>query len=287
MKNKALLTTILAVALSSTCVFTSCGGGQTNSVTVTFNVNCEATEAAPEAIKCIVGEEYGDLPTLEIENEGYYFAGWNTRADGTGRDVTEEDTVYASSGNHTLYAVWAGNEYNVSFDLCGGNINGITEVSSRKVTYGELYGNVAMPASPFKEKTTFKGWYLNPEGTGTAFDANSLVREAGDHTLYAVYQDIRYNYDFSTAEQADAFSSHGPKLDCVIVNGEDGNYLEVSNNLDKPIGKLFLKTDLKAGTTIDIDVEFIGEVDYDAGVRAGLFCYGANVDGSSINNGSL
>lgn len=285
MKNKALLTTILAVALSSTCVFTSCGGGQTNSVTVTFNVNCESTETAPKAIKRIVGEEYGNLPTLEVENEGYYFAGWNTRADGMGRTIGEEDTVYATSGNHTLYAMWEGNDYNVSFELNGGNINGITEVSSRKVTYGELYGNVALAANPSKEKASFYGWCLAPDGQGDFVDANSLVRQVGDHTLYAIYRDIIYNYDFSESWHLDSFVSHGGKLDCEIVNGEKGNYLEVSNNLNTPIGKMALMMELKAGTTIEMDVEFIGEVDYDEGVRAGFFCYGANTDGSSLNSG--
>lgn len=286
MKRKALLTTVLSVCLASTCLFSGCSAKDV-SVKVSFDVNCETTAVAPESITCLVGKEYNELPTLELEQEGYHFAGWNTRADGTGRTITEEDTVYPTAGNHTLYAVWAGNEYNVSFDLNGGNINGITEVASRKVTYGELYGNIAIPASPFKEKQIFKGWYLNPEGTGEQVTVNSLVRTIGDHTVYAVYQDIVYNYDFSSPSHLEAFSSHGPKLDCAIVNGENGNYLEVSNNLDTPIGKLFLKADLKAGTTIDVDVEFIGEVDYDDGVRAGIFFYGANIDGSSINSGSL
>lgn len=286
MKRKALLTTVLSIFLSSTFLFSGCSAKDV-SVKVSFNVNCEATAAAPESITCVVGKEYSALPTLELEQEGYHFAGWNTRADGTGRTITETDTVYPTAGDHTLYAVWAGNEYNVSFDLNGGNINGVTEVSSRKVTYGELYGSITIPASPVKEKQIFKGWYLNREGTGDQISRNSLVRTIGDHTVYAVYQDIVYNYDFSDPRHQEAFSSHGPKLDLAIGNGENGNYLEVSNNLDTPIGKLYLKADLKAGTTIDVDIEFIGEVDYDDGVRAGIFFYGANTDGSSINSGSL
>jgi len=287
MKNRVLLATVLSVLLSSTCFFSGCGESTQISVNVSFDINCETTETAPESANYVVGQQYGELPTLEVENDGYYFAGWNTRADGMGRDITEEEIVNATSGDHTLYAVWEGNEYNVSFDLNGGNINGITDVSSRKVNYDNLYGNITIPASPEKEKTSFKGWYLNPEGTGTPVDANSLVRVKGDHVLYAVYQDIRYNYDFTDKSQGEPFSSHGPKLDCQVVNGEDGNYLEVSNNLDKPSGKLFFRMDLTAGTTIELDVEFIGEVDYENDVKAGFFCYGANLDGSSINSGSL
>ena len=56
---------------------------------------------------------YGSLITLrtnQFEREGYQFAGWNTRADGTGTAYTEEEIVKALTAKNgavvTLYAQW-------------------------------------------------------------------------------------------------------------------------------------------------------------------------------------
>ena len=289
-KNKFIIP-IISI-LMATSAFAGCalnGGSDSTSivfstVTVSFDNNCAATDSAPEAITVTPNSTYGELPVVSVENEGYYFAGWNTRADGTGLFVTADTVVRPTYGNHTLYAVWLGNQYKVSFDLGGGDINGATAVYAKDVTYGEMYGNIVIPANPRKNLCVFKGWYLNPEGTGEAITASTMVRAAGDHTLYAVYKDVKLDYDFSDDTGMEDIYSIDDALTFERVESEEGSYLEVSNTTDNPTGTLVIDSELTTGTTIDFDLEFIGELPSED-VKAGFFFYGANMDGTAMNTG--
>lgn len=294
MRRNKFMIPVLSL-LMTTSVFAGCAssGGENdstsivlNAVTVSFDNNCAATDPAPESITVTPNSAYGELPVVTAENEGYSFAGWNTRADGTGLFVTADTIVRPSYGDHTLYAVWSGNPYKVSFDLGGGNVNGATTIYAKDVTYGEMYGNVVIPANPQKNLSVFKGWYLNPEGTGEKITSATKVRNAGDHTLYAVYKDIKLDYDFSDDTGLEDVYSLNDALTFERVESEDGNYLEISNTTDNPSGSLVFTSELTAGTTIELDLEFVGELPSED-VKAGFFFYGANMDGSSINSGSL
>ena len=287
-------------------VFTLTGCGSTEEAiinvvsnqkfTVTFDYGFETDAAAPQGIEVKAGGEYGELPTPTVEKEGCHFVEWNTRKDGLGKSVDEETKVNYTAGDHVLYAVWAGNTYDLSFDLGGGNINGATQIGSKKVTYGEVYGMFAIPSDPQKYMAKFDGWFTNPDGEGSPVEITTLVRTVGNHTLYAVFRDIRFNYTFEDPTEIKDFFSYGNTLNYKIVEGEDNNYLEVSNTSSNPTGYLVLDSVFTAGTKIHIDAEFVGEagdVEIDdreleeKKVKAGIFCYGANGDGSSINRGAL
>ena len=297
MKRKNFWITSLAALAAASTVLGACSQAEFSyTVTVGFDINCAAVGTAPEAIYLNVGETYGELPVLTMENEGFTFAGWNTRADGTGRTITADSIVGVTSGNHTLYAVWSGKEYQVSFDLGGGNINGVTQISSRTVNYGEMYGSLAIPADPVKPMHKFKGWYTQPNGQGEKVTISSLVRSAQDHKLYAYFKPLTMNYDFSDPSQAEDFYAYTAGLQYEYVESADGNYLEVRNTSDDPKGALVLDMFMTAGTKIELEVEFVGvidEVDFtqtsqDANaLRAGFFCYGANADGSNLTNFTL
>ena len=300
----------MLISMLLVCIFTLTGCGSTEDggsvvevinnqkVQVSFDYNFENNDATSQPINVSVGGTYGQLPEPSVEKEGCHFVGWNTRADGLGRDITGESIVSYTAGNHTLYAKWEGNTYTLSFDLGGGTINGSQTVSDRKVTYGEVYGMFAIPSNPQKYMAKFDGWFLNPEGDGTPVTMNTLVRTKGNHTLYAVFRDIRFNYDFTDPTEIKDFFCYGGGLDYQIVNGEESSYLEISNKSSRPTGYLVLDSEFTAGTTIEIDAEFVGEVgdpnlddrdlDYSSKkVKAGMFCYGANGDGSGISSGTL
>ena len=304
MKGKKLSTILISMLLCCAFFLTGCGGDSLSKalgkrkVTVSFDYNFE-TDATPLAsIEVGMGKTYGTLPTVTIENAGYVFAGWNTRADGNGKEITKSSVVNFTAGNHTLYAKWQGAEFTVSYDLGGGNINGATTIASKKVTYGQIYGMFAIPSNPQKNMAKFDGWYTNPQGNGEPVDIDSLVRTKGDHTLYAIFRDIRFNYDFEDKTEIRDFYSYGRTLSYEIAGEEGSKYLEISNYSADPAGRLVLDSEFTAGTTIEIDAEFVGEIDpvelndseLDYGnkkVKAGMFCYGANIDGSNINSGAL
>lgn len=297
MKRKSFWIASFAALAAASTVLGACSQAEIEyPVVVSFDINCEAEGIAPDPILLNVGEAYGTLPVLTMENEGFNFAGWNTRPDGTGRMIDEESIVSVTSGDHALYAVWEGKEYQVSFDLGGGNINGVTQVSSRTVNYGEMYGSLALPADPVKTMHTFKGWYTQPNGEGEKVTISSMVRIADNHKLYAYFKPLTMNYDFSDPTQVEDFYAYTAGLQYEYVEGTDGNYLEVRNISDDPKGALVLDMFMTAGTKIELEVEFVGvidEVDFtqtnqdEYALRAGFFCYGANADGSNLTTFTL
>ncbi len=305
MKNKKLSKMLISALLATVFTLTGCGGNKgeltvnvivNQKYEVSFDYNFDTTESPLPSVEVTAGKTYANLPSPTVEKEGCHFVGWNTRADGLGKSISADSIVNYSVGDHVLYAVWAGNEYTLSFDLGGGNINGATQISTRKVTYGEIYGMFAIPSDPQKYMAKFGGWYLNPNGDGSPITINTLVREPGNHTLYAIFRDIRFHYDFTDPTEIKDFYSYGNSLDYQIVQGENNNYLEISNTSQNPTGYLVLDSVFTAGTKITIDAEFVGTVDdveiddrelEEKKVKAGMFCYGANGDGSSVNRGEL
>ena len=271
MKNKKLTIAIIVAlaALIFSFVFVLVRGvaaRDTGKITVGFDWNFRTMIDDPENIKVESGKAYGELPTVEVENEGCTFVGWNTKRDGEGDFVTEDTIVPEDKDDHTLYAIWQGNTYTVSYELNGGTVNGGTTLSPQEVIFGEMYGAMVIPNDPEKPHTEFLGWYLNPEGTGAPIAYSSEVRTADDHTLYAVYRDIRTTYDFSEEEQLEDFID----LDHAgmeIVNDGNESYLKLTpaNFEDgtpaKDLYSIFmLKIPLKAGQVVEISCELVGEV---------------------------
>jgi uncharacterized repeat protein (TIGR02543 family) len=72
-------------------------------------------------------------------------------------------------------------EYTVTFDLDGGNIDGISD--SRQVVSSGSVDSGNMPSNPNKSGYAFGGWYTAQNGGGTAFTATTTV--TADTTVYA------------------------------------------------------------------------------------------------------
>ena len=267
MKTKKLFAVIVTILFSFMLALTGCrGGNETEKVTVGFDLNFRTIVDNPENIEVTPGEAYGELPVVEVENEGYTFVGWNTKANGKGDDITSESIVSETKGDHTLYAIWQGKTYTVSYELNGGTVNGATTLPTQTVTFGNMYGAMVIPNDPEKPLSEFLGWYLNPEGNGAPVSYSSDVRTAKDHTLYAIYRDLREVYDFTTADQINDFVNVD-HAGMEIVEDENGNYLKLTPiNFEEgtPAKDLYsilmLKTPLKAGRVVEIDCELVGEV---------------------------
>ena len=267
MKAKKIFVWLVATVFSFIFVLAGCqGGNESEKITVGFDLNFRTIVDDPENIEVEPGKAYGELPTVDVENEGYTFVGWNTKANGKGDEITEDSIVPEEKGDHTLYAIWQGKTYTVSYELNGGTVNGADSLQTQTVTFGNKYGAMVIPNDPEKPLSEFLGWYLNPEGTGAPVSYNSEVRTAKDHTLYAIYRDLREVYDFTTADQLNDFINVD-HAGMEIVEDENGNYLKLTpiNFEDGTPAKdlysiLMLKTPLKAGRVVEIDCELVGEV---------------------------
>lgn len=274
--------TLTAIALAFAFVITGCDN-HNGKVKVSFSWNYECEYAEPKARYIAPGDVYGELPTPSFERYGYDFGGWSLRKDGKGDNVTSDTVVESDAGDHTLFANWLGKKYTVTFELNGGNINGATYLDPKTVTYGSLYGGLVIPNNPSKKLSNFLGWFLNAEGTGQPITYKSKVDVAADHTLYAVYKELKSEFSFDNENDIDDFVDIYGNLNLEI--GSDG--MVVKNQSSDPRGYLELPTPLTAGSSVELDVEFKGSAPKEENIRAAFYAYGSDGYSSIISSGNL
>lgn len=134
--------------------------------------------------------KYGaELNTPTVGWAGYKFDGW----------YTDQDTKFATTTttvdgklvgvpvlkNLTLHAKWKGDQYTVTLNPMGGQMEGDP---TRPVTYGQPYGE--LPA-PTRTGYTFAGWYTEKDG-GTKVETDTIVRAVENHELFARWKANTY-----------------------------------------------------------------------------------------------
>ena len=158
-----------------------------NEYTVTFDAN--KGTVTPTEMKVRHGDAYGKLPTPTLD--GYTFDGWYND---NGMQVKPEDEVTAS---HTLYAHWKASTYTVTFDANGGT----AEPKPQTVIYGSTYGKLPTLT---RDGYTFAGWFTEQNG-GTKVMADTKVKTAKDHTLYAHWTQNIYDVRFDANGGKEAY----------------------------------------------------------------------------------
>ena len=152
-----------------------------NTYTVTFDANEGTVTPAEKTVT--YGSHYGELPTPT--REGYTFAGWFTEQNGGTKVMA--DTKVTTAENHTLYAYWMQNIYDVSFDANGGK----EAYEPKKVRHGDTYGK--FPPDPTRIGYKFAGWYTEKDG-GAKVEQGDVVTSS--HTLYAHWMANTYTVTF-------------------------------------------------------------------------------------------
>ena len=141
--------------------------------------------------------EVGNSVTLAAnayQKAGYEFAGWNTKADGSGQAYNNAASVASLTSNVgetvTLYAQWHATSYTVNFDKNASDATGT--MTAQKMPS-------AQPANLAKHGFArfgyeFTGWNTKADGTGTKIADGAAVRDlapAGKTaTLYAQWKPI-------------------------------------------------------------------------------------------------
>ena len=121
--------------------------------------------------------------------DGYTFAGWNTKADGTGQPYTDmaEINTSAWTENVTLYAQWTPITYNITYELNGG-----TNPSSNPTVYTAAAA-VTLNA-PTKNGYKFEGWYK--ENSYQTQIVGIPEGSTGDFVLYAKWSAVHYKVTY-------------------------------------------------------------------------------------------
>lgn len=127
-----------------------------------------------------------DLTSNSFTHAGYTFAGWNTKADGTGTAYADKASVknLTESGTVTLYAQWTPTITTVTFDPQGGtnHLDGGTNTLKLGYDYTSYY----VQHVPVRKGYTFDGYYTGKNGTGVKVYGKGIDTDihAGDSTVY-------------------------------------------------------------------------------------------------------
>ena len=159
----------------------------------------------------------GILNANEFTRSDYTFAGWNTKADGTGTEYTNCQSITLTE-SITLYAQWrfgVSTKYTVTF-----NANGGTGTMADQ----EFEENVAenLDANAFtRADYKFIGWNTKADGTGTAYTDGQSVTLTESITLYAQWEEIEkpvtYKVEFKYTDGSEAL----PTVTKDLLSAED------------------------------------------------------------------
>ncbi len=160
--------------------------------TVVFDANGGTGTMANQIIR---ENETINLSANTFEREGWGFAGWNTKPDGSGTDYTDAQSVNniaLPNESVTLYAQWKQNHYSIRFNGNGGT----GTMANQEFVYGTAQ-NINNNAFT-KENSIFIKWNTAPDGSGTSYSNGQLVSdltktEGGIIDLYALWSAKSYS----------------------------------------------------------------------------------------------
>ena len=189
------------------------------SYTVTFNANggkFTTIKDKPKTTskKVKTGSNYV-LPAVPTR-VGRTFAGWYYDKAATNGPVDSTTPLDAARlKNHTLYAKWTGDIYQLTFNANGGQFDGGLPPTGYEMEYGALWNSASYPlpiAIPTITQTSknliFRGWALSK--TGSVVDGkkwssalSSKQKSSREVTLYAIWTSnatIRYDSNGGTTQ---------------------------------------------------------------------------------------
>lgn len=144
---------------------------------VTFDYQGADAGNSTATKQVIFGALYGSLP--EPTKTGYQFKGWYTKAE-NGERVDSLQTVTRSE-NHTLYAQWELQKYNLRVILDGGSIDGS---ESKFVDYQDFYGEVVQFSVPTKYGYDFNDFTKQGTTGSYEFSGNKVLFTFGQAMLH-------------------------------------------------------------------------------------------------------
>ena len=151
---------------------------------VTFDAN-EGSGQLPDNLTNRTVETGAVIPDISLTRIGYHCSVWNTRADGSGQDISPGELelnglsiplYYPSSTLMKLYPKWIANSYSIVYNAS--NINGSTPDPIPSFQIGT---NITIsPATFYRNGYDFLGWNTSENGSGAILDP-------GDHSVNAAF----------------------------------------------------------------------------------------------------
>lgn len=179
-----------------------------NKYTVRFNGN----GATSGSMKDMTGRKYAssfNLTANAFKKTGTTFAGWNTKADGSGTAYADKAKVSKLSAKNggvvTLYAQWAVGSYKIQFSGNG------SDTGSMAVITCKIGQNCTLPQNSFARSSfRFDGWNTRADGKGAYYVNGATVKNLTSNngatvTLYAQWEEdfTRIPLGYSSPSQSE------------------------------------------------------------------------------------
>ena len=158
------------VNITSSIMLYARWGGE--NVTITFDPNGGTVSTIHKLVK--YADNYGELPIPE--KSGYNFLGWHVSGK---EEIINATSIVQIKAEHTLYAKWSKDSYNISFFTNGGNFD---KTYNTTVFVGGIYGTLPTPE---KEGHIFLGWFDSDASNARQVFATGEFNSTKPVTLYA------------------------------------------------------------------------------------------------------
>ena len=188
--------------------------------TVTFDANGGTGSMASQSSAVATR-----LEPNSFTREDYDFAGWNTRADGTGTAYAD-GALFPFAADTTLYAQWKALT-TVTFDANGGT----GSMAQQKSGVAE-----ALNVNTFtREGYDFTGWNTSADGTGTAYADKATFPFSSNTTLYAQWvllKTVTFDANGGTGSMAPQKAGVPKPLDFNTYTREDDVFITWNTKAD-------------------------------------------------------
>jgi len=160
-----------------------------------YKIKYKGNGATSGSMNSVSTWKYGKTYTLaanKFKRTDYVFAGWNTKADGSGKSYANKAEVknLTSKKNKTitLYAQWEKKSYRITYVLNGGVM-----LDENPAAYYADTETFKLNA-PVREGYTFKGWYTEADFQNKITKIKKGARK--NYKLYAKWQANQYTLQF-------------------------------------------------------------------------------------------
>lgn len=184
------------------------------SYTVSYNAN--GGTGAPSKQTKWYGVDL-TLSSTKPSRSHYSFLGWSTSSSATSASYSAGGS-YTDNSSATLYAVWKGNTYTITYNANGGT----GAPSKQSYTYASS-GSVNLSSTePTRTNYNFLGWARSSSATSAEYSAGQAWAKSNgaNYTLYAVWE-LAYTAPRITNVVVERANSSG-------THADDGTYFNVS-----------------------------------------------------------
>ena len=161
--------------------------------TVTYRGNGNTAGTAPDSVS---NEEDAEITVAgqgTLVKKGYSFTGWNTAADGSGKEYESNATYTIGDEDDTLYAQWEINRYKVTYDGNGDNVDNLPPPTTHRYNTEMTLDTIV----PTRTGCTFFRWNTDSTGDGEDYEpGDEFTIGDGDATFYVRWRVNSYTIAF-------------------------------------------------------------------------------------------